>query len=78
MSLIVMTSLTIEKITILRDTFIKLLVDEVNNLKHKHVRDILIDGKGDEVPESEDNAIENYKELETQSIYLKLIMVWYV
>ena len=60
------------------DTFINVLNGEVNNLKHKHVKDILIDGKGDEIPESEDNIIENYKELETRSIYLKLIMVRYV
>ena len=44
------------------DPFIKLLVDEVNNLKHKHVKEILIDDIGDDVPESEDNIDENHKE----------------
>ena len=48
------------------DTFINVFVDRLNNLKHKHVREILIDGKGDNVPESEDNINENYVELETQ------------
>ena len=40
-------------ITTLRDTFIKLLVDEVNNLNDKHIKEILIDDIG------------NYKQLET-------------
>ena len=60
------------------DTFINVLVDELNNLKHKHIREILIDGKGDNIPESEDNINENYKHLKHKSIYLKLIMVCYV
>ena len=57
----VTASLTVEIKTILDDPFIKLLVGRVNNLNDKHVNDVLIDGKGDEVPESEDNVIENYK-----------------
>ena len=48
------------------DTFINVLVDELNKLKNEHVRVILIDGKGDNIPESEDNINENYVELETQ------------
>ena len=44
------------------DTFINVPVDELNNLKHKTFRDILIDDIGDEIPESEDNIIENHKE----------------
>ena len=47
--------------TILLDTFIELLDDEVNNLKHNHIRDILIEDLGDDIPESEDNINENYK-----------------
>ena len=53
--------MTIEIKTILADPFINVPVDELKNLKHKHVRYILIDGKGDKIPESEDN-IENYNE----------------
>ena len=60
-STFVTASLTVEIKTILDDPFIKLLVGRVNNLNDKHVNDVLIDGKGDEVPESEDNVIENYK-----------------
>ena len=51
--------MTVEIKTILDDPFIKLLVGRVNNLKHKHVKDILIDDIGDEIPESEDNIVEN-------------------
>ena len=47
--------------TKLLDTFIELLDDEVNNLKHNHIRDILIEDLGDDIPESEDNINENYK-----------------
>ena len=60
-STFVTASLTVEIKTILDDPFIKLLVGRVNNLNDKHVKDVLMDGKGDEVPESEDNVIENYK-----------------
>ena len=42
------------------DTFINVLVDELNKLKDKHVKEILIDDKGDNIPESEDNINENY------------------
>ena len=59
----VTASLTVEIKTISGDPFIKLLVDEVNNLKHKHVEDILIDDIGDTIPESEDNIIETTKSL---------------
>ena len=48
--------------TILLDTFIELLDDEVNKLNKKWVREILIDDIGDNIPESEDNSIENHKE----------------
>ena len=48
--------------TILLDTFIELLDDEVNKLNKKQVREILIDDIGDNIPESEDNSIENHKE----------------
>ena len=48
--------------TILLDTFIELLDDEVNKLNKKQVREILIDDIGDSIPESEDNSIENHKE----------------
>ena len=57
----VTASLTVEIKTILDDPLFKLLVGRVNNLNDKHVKDVLMDGKGDEVPESEDNVIENYK-----------------
>ena len=51
------------------DTFINDLVDDLNNLKHKTFRDISIDDIGDEIPESEDNIVENYKARNTnQSI----------
>ena len=51
------------------DTFINVLGDELNNLKHKTFRDISIDDIGDEIPESEDNIVENYKARNTnQSI----------
>ena len=43
------------------EAFINVRVDELNNLKHKTFRDILIDDIGDEIPESEDNIVENYK-----------------
>ena len=43
------------------DTFINVLGDELNNLKHKTFRDISIDEIGDKIPESEDNIVENYK-----------------
>ena len=46
--------------TILLDTFIELLDDEVNKLNDKHVRVIIIDDIGDDIPESEDNSNENY------------------
>ena len=59
----VTASLTVEIKTILDDPFIKLLVGRVNNLNEKHVKDVLIDGKGDKVPESEDNTIETTKSL---------------
>ena len=49
--------------TTLVDTFTKLLVDRVNNLKHKYVENILIDDIGDIIPESEDNIIETTKSL---------------
>ena len=48
--------------TILLDTFIELLDDEVNKLNKKWVREILIDDIGYNIPESEDNSIENHKE----------------
>ena len=48
--------------TILLDTFIELLDDEVNKLNDNHVRVIIIDDIGDDIPESEDNSNENYKE----------------
>ena len=41
------------------EAFINVLVDELNNLKHKTFRDISIDDIGDEIPESEDNIVEN-------------------
>ena len=44
------------------DTFINVLVDRLNKLKDKHVKEILIDDKGDNIPESEDNINENYSE----------------
>ena len=46
--------------TILLDTFINVLDGELNNLKHKTFRDILIDDICDEIPESEENIVENY------------------
>ena len=52
--------MTVEIKTILDDPFIKLLIGRVNNLKHKHVRVILIDDIGDDIPECEDNINENY------------------
>ena len=61
------------------DPFIKLLVDEVNNLKHKHVKDVLNEDLGDTIPESKDNIIETTKSLTHKIIgNLKLAMVWYV
>ena len=42
------------------DTFINVPVDELNKLKDKHVRVIIIDDIGDDIPESEDNSNENY------------------
>ena len=38
------------------DTCINVLVDELNNLKHKHVREILIVGKDDNVQFSHSNG----------------------
>ena len=68
--------------TILLDTFIELLDDEFSKLNKKQVREILIDdigdNIGDNIPESEDKIVENYKEPETRSIYLKFIMVRYM
>ena len=55
-----MASFTIEEITILSDPFINAPVDKLNNLKHENVKDILIDVIGDNLPESEDEYIENY------------------
>ena len=60
------------------DTFINVLVDRLNKLNKEQVNDILIDDINDIIPESEEYYNENYMELETRSIYLKLIMVWYV
>ena len=60
------------------DTFINVLVDELNKLKDKQVNDILNYKLDDIIPESEDIYFENYVELETRSIYLKVIMVLYV
>ena len=48
--------------TILLDTLINVLVDELNNLKNEQVNDILIDTRGDSIPESEDIINENYIE----------------
>ena len=59
----VTASLTVGIKTILDDPFIKLLVGIVNNLKHKHVKDILIEDIRDTMPESEDNIIETTKSL---------------
>ena len=70
--------MTVEIKTILDDPFIKLLVGRVNNLKHKHVKDVLNEDLGDTIPESEDNIIET-KSLTHKIIdNLKLAMVWYV
>ena len=44
------------------EAFINVRVDELNKLKDKHVKEILIDDIGDDIPESEDNSNENYKE----------------
>ena len=71
----VTASLTVEIKTILDDPFIKLLVDRVNNLKHKHVEDILNEDLGDTIPESEDNIIETTKSLTQIIDNLKLAMV---
>ena len=57
-----MASLANEIKTILADPFINVLDGEHNKLNKKHVRDILIDDIGDNIPESEDNSIENHKE----------------
>ena len=43
----VLSSLTNEIKTILADPFNNVSVDELNNLKHNHVRDILIEVLGD-------------------------------
>ena len=48
------------------DTFINVLVDELNKLKDKQVNDIHIDDIDGFIPESEDTINENYVELETQ------------
>ena len=48
------------------DTFINVLVDELNKLKDKQVNNILDDEIGGIIPESEDYFNENYsKELKT-------------
>ena len=44
------------------DTFINVLVDELNKLKDKQVNDILIDNIDNVIPESEDDINENHKE----------------
>ena len=46
--------------TILLDTFIELLVDEVNKLKNNEIKDILNDEIDVILPESEDIKVENY------------------
>ena len=48
--------------TILFDTFIELLDDEVNKLNKEQVNYIFTDIIDDFIPESEDNSIENHKE----------------
>ena len=57
----VLASLTNEIKTILAYPFINVPVDELNKLNNKHVRVIIIDDIGDDIPESEDNSNENYK-----------------
>ena len=57
-----MASLANEIKTILADPFINVLDGEHNKLNKKHVRDILIDDIGDNIPESGDNIIETHKE----------------
>ena len=47
--------------SILRNTFIKHLDDEINNLDEKQVNDILKHKIDDIIPESKDNVIKNYK-----------------
>ena len=67
--------MTVEIKTILNDPFIKLLDGRVNNLKHKHVKDVLNEDLGDTIPESEDNIIETTKSLTQIIDNLKLAMV---
>ena len=59
------------------DTFINVLVDELNNLKKEQVNDILIDTRGDIIPESEDIINENYIEHLTH-VTSNLKLAWFV
>ena len=59
-----MASLANEIKTILADPFINVLDGEHNKLNKKHVRDILIDDIGDNIPESEDNHRKPQRELQ--------------
>ena len=58
------------------DTFINVLVDELNKLNNKHVRVIIIDDIGDDIPESEDNINENYNAWNTNQFIWNWL--WFV
>ena len=59
------------------DTFINVPVDELNNLKKEQVNDILIDTRGDIIPESEDIINENYIE-RLKHVTINLKLAWFV
>ena len=54
-----MASFTIKLNNTFQDTFINVLDAKINNLKDIIVNEIGIDETNDEIPESEDNSIEN-------------------
>ena len=58
-NLFVMASFTIKLNNTFQDTFINVLDAKINNLKDIIVNEIGIDETNDEIPESEDNSIEN-------------------
>ena len=68
----VMASFTIKLNNTFQDTFINVLDAKINNLKDIIVNEIGIDETNDEIPESEDNSIEN-NQMSLKHVVLEII-----